>query len=145
VSQKLKLLFDECVGKPILSAVAGFLATSEQKPELSHILDFQEQGTPDSTWIPQVEAEGWIIITADRDKRCKEEKLPLVCRQFGITHIMLSARVHHKKNFEKACLILEVWSDVAGLIMEPRGSGFSLRLTQGGHANLVKLYGPLPK
>ncbi|MHB1421905.1 MAG: PIN-like domain-containing protein [Gemmataceae bacterium] len=124
MSAKLRLLFDECVGKPILDAVATYLAASEQKPDLSHVLDFQQQGIFDETWIPRIAAEGWIVITADRGKRggrSKGEKLPFVCQQFGVTHILLSARVHEKTTFEKVRLLLQVWSEVADLVNAPRG------------------------
>jgi hypothetical protein len=140
VSAKLKLLFDECLGKPAVVALGALLAASGRAAELSHVLDYQSQGVPDQLWIPRLAPDEWIILTADRGKRCKGQKLALVCQQFSVTHVMLSAAIHHKKTLDKVSAVLHVWSEIERLPTEPKGSGFSLRLSQGGQAKLVRLY-----
>lgn len=145
MSEKLKLLFDECVGRAVLPKITEFLGISENPPELSHVLQFQEQGVHDEDWIPQIAEERWIVVTADRGRRGKQskgEKLPLVCRQFGVTHVMLSSSIHHKSNFDKIRILLEVWPGIIDLVNAPRGSGYLLRLTTAGHAQLVQVYAP---
>jgi len=145
VSETLKLLFDECVGKAVLPKIAELLAISEKQPDLAHVLQFQEQGVHDKEWIPLIAEEGWIVVTADRGKRGKKskgEKLPLVCRQFGVTHVMLSSSIHHKSNFDKIRILLEVWPEIMDLVKAPRGSGYLLRLTTAGHAQLAQVYSP---
>jgi len=120
-------------------ALGEVLAASEQKPELAHVLDFQGQGILDQDWIPRIAQEGWIVITGDRGKS-GGQKLPLLCRRFFITHVLLSAAVHRQRGFEKQRAILHVWPEIALLPQMPKGSGFSLRLSSAGTAKLVKIY-----
>lgn len=140
----LRLLFDECVGKPTMLAIAELLVAEPEKPDLQHVLDFQSQGVRDEVWVPKAATEGRIIITADRGKRGGGAKLPLLCRRYGITHVMLSATLHHRKGFEKAAAILTVWPELAKLPNVPKGSGYSLRLTSAGGPHLVLVYSPPP-
>src|SRR5262245_57359260 len=108
-----------------MEQLAGLLAVAPEKTCLRHVLEFQSQGVFDEVWVPQIAAEGWIIITADRGKRGRQgkgEKLPLLCRRFAITHVMLSAAIHRKNGFEKTRAILAAWPDIAKLPGEPRGS-----------------------
>src|SRR4051812_28060551 len=113
-----------------MQALAALLASAPEKPDLRHVLDFQAQGVHDEVWIPQVAAEGWIIITGDRGKRGKQskgEKLPILCRKYDITHVMFSGTLQHKSGFEKNRAIVGAWPELVKLPGEPKGSGWLLR------------------
>jgi hypothetical protein len=150
VTEEIKLLFDECVGKPVMERLATWLAAAPEKTLLGHILDYQRQGTHDEVWVPQVATEGWVVITADRGrrgKRSKGEKLPILCRSFGITHVMLSSSIHNRSGFEKCQAILAVWPEIVKLPAAPKGSGHLLRVTKtvkGERIELMQLYPSLP-
>jgi hypothetical protein len=93
----------------------------------------------DETWIPDMAQEGWIVLTADRGKggRGKGEKLPVLCRAFGMTHILMSGSLHRRTSIQKVTAILEVWDNINELPEQPKGSAWSLRLTQSGKAVLA--------
>ncbi|MFH1108521.1 MAG: hypothetical protein V1790_04885 [Planctomycetota bacterium] len=152
----IRLLFDECIGKPIMEQLAQAVQYSHEDIEFKHLLDFQSQGIPDSDWIPQKANEGWILISTDRGKKTGAggaghgKALPMLCRRFGMTHVLLSAKVHAKKQFDKMRAILDVWDDLVRVIDAEPGSQFLIRMgpkhavlerrnvpeptPQGGHA-----------
>ena len=88
-----RLMFDECVGKPAMEEIQRTISLSLDEAEFKHVLDFQRQGVLDEDWIPRIAREGdWVVITADRGRRGsakKGEKLPVVCKQQGVTHVVL--------------------------------------------------------
>jgi hypothetical protein len=143
VNDKFKLLLDECVGKTIVPALRAMIAPTSEEAEIAHILDFQPQGVTDEQWVPRIAEEKWIVLTGDRAKQSsKGGKLPILCRAFCVTHVMLSASIHKMKTFDKERMILNVWHDLRALVEVPRGSGYSLQLTHAKNAKLVKLYDP---
>lgn len=137
----MKLLFDECVGKPHVDGIARLaqMDLSDERPEVRHILEFQQQGVWDEQWIPRVASEGWILITADRGKKGpkKGEKLPRLCVRHRITHVVLSTGMHRRKSFEKMLAILSVWYVLLKLRDAPPGSRYQLEPTFRGQAKLV--------
>ena len=71
---------------------------------------------------------GWIIITSDGGKQSKKgDKLPELCREYSITHVVLSAKLHKKKAHEKIAALLFVWEQIATLEKEAPGTRFDLR------------------
>jgi len=135
----IRILFDECVGKPVLDAIRPVLRLRTETFEMEHVLNFQEQGVADEDWLPKYAGEGWIIITADRGMGglSKGEKLTIVCRKLAMTHITLSSKVHHKNNFDKTVAILSVWNDIINRVIHAEGgTRFSLRLTTSDSATL---------
>jgi hypothetical protein len=139
VTKKLKLMFDECVGKPVMDSLPGLLGFSKHEFELAHVLDKQQQGIWDENWIPSLAADGWIVVTGDRGKRGgrkKGEKLPIVCQQHGVTHIMIGPSLHDQPSFAKAQAIISLWDQIALLPDAPPGSAYLLSVTKAGRAQL---------
>lgn len=124
------------MGRPAISSLATLVDISSEPVELAHVLDFYAQGTPDEEWIPAIASKGWIVVTADRGKRSSRggEKLPMLCRQWRVTHAVMSAKIHAMKSIEKIRCLLEVWDDLVALQHAPRGSRHSIRLSSGGRA-----------
>jgi PIN like domain len=137
VSHPLKLLFDECVGKPVVDSLAALVSYTEPPPLVGHILDFVRQGTPDDVWIPRIAAEEWIIVSGDSGKRRRERKLPFVCKKYGVTHVLFSGKLHQWSSVRKVQAIMQVWDQIVELPSKPKGSGWSLRMTQHGRVALV--------
>jgi hypothetical protein len=98
VTTKPKLLFDECVGKPLVDHLRSLLALAvlENDAEVSHILDIYGQGKLDSEWIPEIAAQAYIVITGDLGRK-GGAKLPRLCVQYGITHVLLSPAMGSRK------------------------------------------------
>ncbi len=124
-----------------MDTLLRLLEFGEDEVELKHIRDFQLNGIPDEQWIPEVAAkEGWVVITADRGKKGgATEKLPRICAQHGVTHVILSSAVHHQKTMSKIISIMSVWADLIELTTSSaRGSRFSIRLkSQNGPVVIV--------
>ncbi len=128
----IKVLFDENFGQPLIKPLAELLARSPsplQPADLRHILEFYAQGTPDSVWIPQIAAEGWILISADRSRRSGGPKLPLLCREYQLTHILLTGTIHHQPQYQKIQSVLAVWQDIVAAAQAPKGTQYLLKLT----------------
>src|SRR5438105_1695297 len=115
-----------------MDKIKAAVSISLDESEFSHVLDFQIQGVHDQDWIPRIAQEGnWIVITGDRGRRgkaSKGEKLPVVCKAHGVTHVVLSKTIHHKTSLDKMAAILSVWSDIQKLADAPKGSQHVLRL-----------------
>jgi hypothetical protein len=97
--------------------------------EFKHIKDYYKEGIKDNDWIPQLGKEGgWIVISGDRAKRAnKGGKLPELCKQHGITHVLLSSTLHQKKAHEKLAALALIWNEIAALHEVPLGTRFILR------------------
>ena len=129
MSQPIKLLLDECLGKPLIEDVERLLSWDVPKPNIKHLLDFFNEGTCDSVWIPQVAKEGWVILTADRAKKSRHAKLPDICKHYKITHILMSSSVLNLKQNQKANAIVGVWEQIKLCADAPSGTRFYFRLT----------------
>ena len=143
----LRLFFDECISKPAVDGLLRFVSLSNEQFEFRHIIDCQLQGTRDEDWLPQIAPDGWIVITADSGKggRKKGEKLPKLCDIYQVTHIVLTPRVHHQQIFDKTRSLIQVWDDLLKVPEAPRGSRFSLRMSdKTGRARLVLVKSPPP-
>jgi hypothetical protein len=137
-----RLLFDECIGKPIVVCFGRLLelAHDDEKAELTHVLDFQKQGIWDEVWVPQIKSEGRIVITGDggRGGVSKGEKLPRLCARYGITHVILSPKMHVRKSFRKMISVLSVWHQIITLNEVDPGSRHFLEPLGDNTGKLVK-------
>jgi hypothetical protein len=147
VTETAKFLFDECVSKPAMDKWNEYFRGTFYRVEGKHVYDFQFSGIHDEVWIPSIAADGYIIITADggRNGRKKGEKLPRLCVQFGITHVVMTPSIHHKRVIEKTSILISVIADLVKLPLAPKGSRFSLRLSNSGAPVLQQIDLSRPK
>ncbi len=94
-----------------------------------HICDYFHEGIRDGEWIPRLAAEGgWVVISSDGAKQSgKGDKLPDLCREYGIPHVVLSATLHAKSSRDKAAAITAMWAQIATVVDAPPGTRFQLR------------------
>ena len=72
---------------------------------------------------------GWTVISADRGTHSKkDERLPLICRELGVTHVTISAALHRRSMAFKALAIETCWPALIDAASYPAGTGFSLSL-----------------
>jgi hypothetical protein len=97
--------------------------------EFAHLTDRFERGELDSVWVPLIAQQGrWIVITADNAKKNnKGGKLPRLCSEFKVTHVLLSGALHQKTTAEKRDAILLMWGRIAKLDGETPGTRFKLK------------------
>jgi len=129
VTTPRKLLFDECIGKPLVDKLREMLKdTISEELVIGHLLEYYEQGIWDEEWVPLAAQDGWVIVTADRGRKRggKGDQLRLVCERHQITHIALSRRVNTRKSIDKIMTILSVWHEVLSAMDSPPGSHWSL-------------------
>ena len=80
--------------------------------EVRHYLDVWKAGRADNEWIPELAAEGnWVVITGDRGKG-PAPRLPAVCAQCGVTHVLLAPSVHQMSSEKKLRAIVYVWDEL---------------------------------
>ncbi len=115
------------------------LAHVNQGVELNHIVDKFRSGDKDEIWIPRLANDGnWIVFTADAGKKSKDGfKLPDLCAENHITHVILSGKLHQLKGRDKIGWIGLGWPLVEQKVYNSApGSRFKMRLvsSNGGAA-----------
>lgn len=135
MTQPAKLLFDENIPRCIVQDLPRLLvhAQDEETAHITYIHDvygqlgLTTQGTWDEQWVPNIAGQGFTVIAGDRGKRPgKGEKLPKLCAQYGITLVMLSPVVHHRKKFRKLLTLLSVWHRLVGIAKDTTTRRFLL-------------------
>jgi PIN like domain len=118
-----RILFDECIPRPILDRLAEFIGPQElQGTTLKHLFDIAPPGTFDEDWIPKLKDEGWTVVSADGGRspnKRRGKKLPHLCAEYGITLIILSPAVHRRKSLDKARTLLSVWDQIVKIAADP--------------------------
>lgn len=111
----------------------SILPLASSDVELQHIVDKYEQGKKDEDWIPLLKSEGnWLVITSDAGKKSKVgQKLPDLCAEHKITHIILGNKLHNRPSSDKLTWIAAGWKLVEDCFSKPPGSRFKLRLKEG--------------
>ncbi|HUU83529.1 MAG TPA: hypothetical protein VM243_08500 [Phycisphaerae bacterium] len=128
MSTTIKLLFDENIGRPLVEAMRPLLHKYEEPVDVAHLLDLLgRHGEQDENWIPELADEEWLVISADRGKK-PGPKLPLLCAEFGVRHILIKGALHNLKQFEKARAIIIVWPSLIAARTKPRGTRFLLTM-----------------
>ena len=134
-SQPIRFLFDECfIGQlNVERDLAQSLALLGVDVELAHILSKFPLGTEDADWIPKIAQEGWIVVSFDRGKNSKKsEKLPLICRAFGVTHVLGSRGLQLRSAYYRIEAINSSWPLLLNEVaVAPRGTGYSLGIHTG--------------
>jgi hypothetical protein len=121
-----RFLFDECIGKPLMLALEREVGSQF---EFVHLCDYFRQGIPDREWIPEAAGKGWLVITGDSGKQSSRgSKLPDLCREHAITHVMIGPRLHHQPGIVKRVVLSELWPRIELLPGEPQGARFRIVL-----------------
>lgn len=126
-----KILFDECIPRPVIPPLIEFLnRTSAGDAEVKHLLDLFDEGQKDQDWVPAIAADGWIVISGDRasGRRGGGGHLKEVCRAYGVTHVLLSPSLHNSKIQVKSDAIYHFWPRICALAELERGSRWQIKL-----------------
>lgn len=138
MSDAVRLFFDENIGSRIYKAIVELLKFNKNvNIETAHlVLDYHGQGQWDESWTPKLKDEEWIVISADRGRKGSKKgaPLPIICKENGITHVLISGKLHKRQQFEKACAIIEAREKLFSLGDEPKGSCWLLQMGSWGPA-----------
>lgn len=133
----MKLLFDENFGRPLVEALGRLIKFSREEVEVRHIIELRHGGRKDDEWVPEVAGGDWLVLTCDRGKSAGP-KLPQLCREAGLSHVLVSGGLHNSPQFEKARAVLAVWPALVEACAEAAGTRFSLRYSHSRHPVLVR-------
>jgi hypothetical protein len=147
VKPRAKFIIDEnSLGIPATDSLKELLSFSPDDAEIDHVIRRFGAGTPDEEWIPRLAEDGWVVITADAGKnRSSGRKLPDVCKEFRITHVIIAPGLHKRNNFCKQRAIVDNWERLLAAAEAPRGSRYSLKLSDPatGRTTLVCVSQPV--
>lgn len=134
----LRLLFDDCLSKNAVKALAEIARFSRGTVEIQHLATVDCEGQLDDEWIPKQSTEGYLLITTDRGKKkSRGGKLPVLCERNGMRYVMMSAAVHNLNQFDKLRAIFTVWPKLLEAAAANPGTGFVLRKKQPSGFDLV--------
>jgi hypothetical protein len=132
----MRLYFDECCSRRFKADLKAFFAADYPDLEVSHVLDFYNQGTNDSTRLEPLQRDkDIIVVTADLGRQGAKEKLPLVCKHLGITHIALTPGLLKAGYSRQKTAIVAVWTQLVKQVPRlPKGTHVKLgmRSYRGG-------------
>jgi hypothetical protein len=132
----MQLYFDECCSIRFKNDLLAFFSVDSQDLKISHVLDYYDAGTGDSTWLkPLQDDPSIIVVTGDVGRDPSKEKLPLICKEMGITHIAFTAALINAGYTKQKSAIASVWQQIVEQIpLLPRGTKvkLGLRSLRGG-------------
>jgi PIN like domain len=127
VKQSLKLFFDQCCSKRLARVISETCSTHNLVVETKHLSEFCRCSTPDEKWLPSLKKQGdWIVVTADRGKDPKKQKLPLICSSWGITHISLTPALVKAGYAAQEKALRVVFPELMHAHLLPKGTKVSL-------------------
>lgn len=126
----INIIFDECISSKMIAKINDIVQyhPSFSDTKIHHLQDYYRKGIKDHQWIPQLNKD-WIIVTTDRGiKSKKDEKLPLICIQKKIKHVLISKGLHSRKQFYKAVAILYCWDEILNIKNQSLYLSYKLKL-----------------
>lgn len=139
MNPSFKLFFDECCSKRLARRIVEIYSECYPEIQTKHLFDFWAPGADDPDWIAFLQKEkDWIVITADRGKDPKKQKLPLICAKLKVTHISLTPALCHAGYKEHKQALLSLWPQIMKSPLAPKGTKISLgyRMVDKGTARV---------
>ena len=96
----------------------------DRQPSLRHIFEVSIEGEDDDQWIPKINGGNCIVISGDQGN--KHPRLPAICKEKNITHIILTSKAHASTKFERARAIVMLWPQILEAFDAPPGTRFQM-------------------
>ncbi len=120
-------MLDENVPVKVVKALQAVIPIWHHDHRIEYIPVYtNKMSVPDSVWLPRLASEGWVLLTADRGKSNKGKKLPHLCRQHSLTHVLVGPSIHDLTEIPKLCAILAVWPELLEAASAEAGARFRL-------------------
>lgn len=130
-----KLVFDATFGEAwVHHLCAVFRHHPRPQPTIMHLWELaSEEEKDDEVWVAKLTSMGHVVISGDRGTHSVlEARLPLICKEHKITHILLSDGMHHKASgFERARAIIVLWHEIVAACDDVPGSRYQIMGTDG--------------
>ena len=131
----MKLVFDATFGETWVIHLRDFFQNhSCPRPEIRHLFEIAgEDERDDLVWVPKLANLGCVVVSGDRGTHSKPcERLPRICRDQHVTHILLSAGMHDNAHkFEKARAIIILWHEIIAACQDAPGSRYLIQAMDG--------------
>ena len=126
----MKLLFDENFGRPITDSIKPFVQFFEPHTTIIHLFEIALPGTKDKDWVPLLASDQeYIVISTDAGKKNEMVlKLPMLCIQYQVRHILVRGTLLKRKQYEKVKALFHVWLQIVALSAAPPGTRMHLCL-----------------
>jgi len=124
VNQPFKLFFDECCSKKLARKIKDIYDECYPKLETKHLSEFCSTGTDDQDWLARLEKD-WIVLTADRGRDSRKQKLPTICGRLGITHISMTPVLLNAGYRAQKQALLSCWPEILKTPQLPKGTRVS--------------------
>ena len=128
----MKLLIDECIGKPLFEKLADILALADPNLEWKHLTDIVKAGTKDDVWVPELSSLGYIVITGDTGKG-SGAPLPYLLPRHQMTAIFFSGKIQQRRAFEKVRSIIYLWPDIMAIADDTPGKRWKIMIHGTGY------------
>ena len=134
----VRVLFDECISKPLAKDLAAFLARDFPDVEICHVLDTFKPGTHDARWLDWLTRNAKdsrvmpLVITADRGKKSKlkKDKLPLICEGLGTPYIALTSGLLKSPSAVHRVILTSAWAQMVEIARRRPPENHSLGMAQ---------------
>lgn len=135
----IKLLFDENIAIKVVKALTAAATILAPDVEIAYRPEFTGRySVPDNQWGDRVAEEGWILITADRGRTNRGIRLPRMCLDKGIRHVLAGTSTHRLREIPKLASLLAVWDDLLAVSTAPAGSRF--RWFRSNESSRIELF-----
>ena len=124
----MKYFLDNCLSPKYAAMLTAVSATDTVVMALRQEY---EESTPDEEWIPKLGANGWVLISKDREQRKKPE-LRKALAQNRVTAFYLAKSFDHQPLMEVAWRLVKYWSKITHMGQNSRkGSQFLVDINGG--------------
>jgi hypothetical protein len=131
----MRLFFDECCSPRLPRDLKEFFEIDYPDLQVAHLRDWYNPGNPDSTWLENLKQDGdWIVVTQDSGKQSNKDKLPVICRELGITNLAFGPIVINGGYSLQKRAIVTLWPLIIRLPELQKGSHVRLTIVHGKKA-----------
>ncbi len=127
ISSVIRFLFDVCYSTGLRDELQQFYSIDYPLFEYHHVVDNYSPSTDDRSWLqPLKDKKDWIVITKDAGRDTSTERLPIICRELGITHVGLTATLINAGYTSQKLALTSVWAQMPLLLQLPAGTKVKL-------------------
>ena len=143
MSAGFRLLVDECCSPKVCRCLAKFFEESN----VFHLRDYFVSGMNDEDWIPKLakELDTWVIITGDQGKNRRTQRLPVLCKKYGLRHISFTGHLMSEGVAAQIQALEDVHEEIPLLLKLPKGAGAKLgyRTVKDNKKGVLRIGGKL--
>ncbi len=124
------LFFDKCLGTSLSKKLDVFYRDSIESQNIEfrvlNLIDKFAEGADDRSWLTVInEHPDWIVITSDKSKDPKTEKLRNICKEIKVTSVVINPSID--TTFKRIEALSAIWRFLRWVPYLPKGTEVKLR------------------